>query len=1481
MPLETNLNATPYFDDFDEAKKFYKILFQPGVAVQTRELNQLQTILQSQIERFGNHVFKNGTIISGINFEYIPYYPYVKLKDTSVIGQPVDLVGYQPYWLRNSSNLVSKVVNYKTGVESQNPDVGTLYVRYLNSGSSNSTLSYSPSEVLTVFDIEYPVFSVKVNNGGANFSNSDTVVFLSALVVNTVSGSFATNDVIVQATTGAKAVVIESNTTIIPGSTVLKIKPQSADLTNTSANTSLWTFEPGYLVSNSTNSANVVSLVGSGAIGEVITLSTGIVSSIQLTSVGSGYVIPPYTTIKPVSATGAVATLNLESQNYLTQITVANTTAVTAPVGNGYAFGVTDGIIYQKGHFLKTDKQVVIVDKYSSAPNNVVVGFDTAESIVTSAGDTTLLDNATGAPNYAAPGANRMKLTPELVVLSKNQAEANTSFLPLVEFVEGFPYKENRVTVYNTLAKEFERRTHESAGDYVVDPFTVSTKELLVSNGSPNTTHFQVVVDPGVGYIAGQRVETLRNTLIEVPKATTTRTSSSQLVTASYGQYVVVKEMAGSFNVVAGAQISLRSAVGEAITNTSVISSITAPGSEIGTARVRSVVYNSGIVGTPDALYEVYLFDVKMNSGYNFRDVRSLYYNGSGSADGLADCNLELDPSLNANVAVLKQTSDRQLVFNTGIEALKVVNAASYTFKTTDTANVSANTTGYITVSLTQTNETFPYTPSSNLSDSQKEDFIFVPTANLQATANLGGSVVVTNNAMVGTSTSFVSDLRVGDYVKVANTTANQVFRISAISNSTYATVSANATTMNTITANVVMFFPAFRPLNMITRSARTVAINGNANVATAYLGTSLSGTSTVLSTFNVRKTNATQLTRAVYRDAMVKLQLSNNAATTDGPWCLGIPDGIRLKNVYIGSNSSVSTSDLDVTKYFYLGTGQNNDFYGHSLLYKNKGSNLTLTGSDFLLVKFDVLDASSDGGFSTVSSFSIDDTKKLADATNTINTLEIPEFGSVDLRNAIDFRPVIATTAAVTNVAASATLNPANTITFSSDPKYFPVPDSSFNYTAEYYLSRKDRVVLTRNGEFEVIQGNADTERLKTPTTPLEALSLGVVTVPAYPSVGYVLSNTTSQIVSKSVGDGGGLVNNKGLRHLVTVSSTTGPGQPQQYTMRDIVNLENRIKTLEYQASFNTLENDVNRVNIPSSLDPTMSRFKNGFFVDSFVDFAKVDQQHPEFGSYIDVERGELSPDLMHINLQMQFKRTDTTTNNALVANSTLMLPFTEYAVVTQPKATSTVQSEGNRSQFVGEMIITPAAFNVEAIFERSVTINLHREPSGGGNYGSCGLFKIICTKLYELGYLPHDIFVADQKFGEQLRDNDPEAYFGYIKWARIVVDWMEGKGPQCMFWIRDPQKRALAQKELAIKWARRIATPWALHMAYIMGVRADDNRAGRAIMKTGLFVSRVVGKLFKDQKQTPTTSTAIGFGMWGVFALFYVLAGIKDRKA
>ena len=50
MPkLTQDFNISPYYDDFDSTKNFYKILFRPGFSVQARELSQLQTILQKQI----------------------------------------------------------------------------------------------------------------------------------------------------------------------------------------------------------------------------------------------------------------------------------------------------------------------------------------------------------------------------------------------------------------------------------------------------------------------------------------------------------------------------------------------------------------------------------------------------------------------------------------------------------------------------------------------------------------------------------------------------------------------------------------------------------------------------------------------------------------------------------------------------------------------------------------------------------------------------------------------------------------------------------------------------------------------------------------------------------------------------------------------------------------------------------------------------------------------------------------------------------------------------------------------------------------------------------------------------------------------------------------------------------------------------------------------------------------------------------------
>jgi hypothetical protein len=81
MALDTNFNVNPYYDDFEEDKKYLRLLFKPGYAVQARELTQIQSLMQNQIERFGNHVFKNGSLVSG-GQSFLQNATYLKLDSS-------------------------------------------------------------------------------------------------------------------------------------------------------------------------------------------------------------------------------------------------------------------------------------------------------------------------------------------------------------------------------------------------------------------------------------------------------------------------------------------------------------------------------------------------------------------------------------------------------------------------------------------------------------------------------------------------------------------------------------------------------------------------------------------------------------------------------------------------------------------------------------------------------------------------------------------------------------------------------------------------------------------------------------------------------------------------------------------------------------------------------------------------------------------------------------------------------------------------------------------------------------------------------------------------------------------------------------------------------------------------------------------------------------------------------------------------------
>ena len=141
--MATNFNVTPYYDDFNEDKKFHRVLFRPSFAVQARELTQLQTILQNQISRMGNHLFKDGSQIIPGEITYSSKYEYVKISAFST-SSVIDLIGTT--FTGNSSGVVGEVVNATASTETA---AATLYVIYKKQGTDNVKRRFSDDETLT------------------------------------------------------------------------------------------------------------------------------------------------------------------------------------------------------------------------------------------------------------------------------------------------------------------------------------------------------------------------------------------------------------------------------------------------------------------------------------------------------------------------------------------------------------------------------------------------------------------------------------------------------------------------------------------------------------------------------------------------------------------------------------------------------------------------------------------------------------------------------------------------------------------------------------------------------------------------------------------------------------------------------------------------------------------------------------------------------------------------------------------------------------------------------------------------------------------------------------------------------------------------------------------------------------------------------------------------------------------------------------
>ena len=393
---------------------------------------------------------------------------------------------------------------------------------------------------------------------------------------------------------------------------------------------------------------------------------------------------------------------NLSGGGYTLTVQSTNTVANPA-VGTGTKASMHGGDFWVADHFVYAPNQSIILSKYTSNPS-AVLGFRVTQDIVTVSDDVTLYDNQGATPNLASPGADRYRIT--LTLTTQDQTDSDQNFVTVAKIVNGEVVAQVTGTDdYNKINDLLALRTKEESGDYIARPFY-----LTFETDDTDTSLLNFVVSPGTAYVDGYRAATTTETKLPVSKPRTTASRNNEVVAANFGNYIICSGNKGLPNVNELELMNLRSAT-------------THGGATIGTARVRHVQEDEGN-------YRLYIFDIRMNSGQTFRDVRSI---------GTSTTNY-WDLVLESGNAVLKEPAINSLLFPLPASRVQSLSDISLTTQRRFTAVTDGS--GNATINLTSIGEAFAdadlWIAAGTDSDVFSPTFTTAPSGSTSAEINNG-----------------------------------------------------------------------------------------------------------------------------------------------------------------------------------------------------------------------------------------------------------------------------------------------------------------------------------------------------------------------------------------------------------------------------------------------------------------------------------------------------------------------------------------------------------------------------------------------------------------------------------------------------------------------------------------------------------------------------------------------------------------------
>jgi hypothetical protein len=1059
--MASNFNVDPYYDDFDPTKNFHRILFKPGFAVQARELTQSQTILQDQITKFADNIFKQNSPVTGGQVTTNLSCDYIKLQPTDGNGAAIDVNVFAGRLVQNAT--------------------GTVVARVLLAigATTSSTGGGDPDTLIVTYKT------------GTKFTDGD--IIYDSLSPNTTAQA---------------------------------------------------------LSASATGSSSVVSIAQ-----------------------GVFYISGNYTR--------------------------------------------DDGIVISNGNFVQVNPQTTILSKYSNTPN-VRVGLNITETIYDYINDPSLLDPAIGASNYQAPGADRyvINLTLETRPLTLGD---DGGFIQLVRVENGNVFKMVDGSVYNVIDDYFAKRDYETNGDYVVQDFKLTPKTY----GTVANSKYIMSVGKGLAYVHGYRVENPSPIDILSNRARTTESQSNNPVFIDNGSYLYVDTMRGANSQSFFYTGSYKSAqpidihcVSVANVNFSAANAYTS--TVVASGYLKSVIYdyNTNDLDANTSVFKTYLNDLQNGAvsanvvsatastivGPSYLSAANGAYVGvalsikTGTSAGDFRVVTAYDGStktltVNQNWTV---TPDTTSVFNLSFgikdsETLVYAGKTALPYTSYGTAVVSVqNKAGNIVsgdVSLQN-----PINPEMVFTLGNPYVSALSDTSYTTTLVNQPGTgAVVSFTVSSGTLTGQL------DYTTYGGTIVPIVSTVGTLDNNTikqnYTIIVINKGSNTKINnGDILNWTSSANTSRSVTVSGTTNAKVVNFQTATtdlvAFTGTIIhkatartADNPSVLRTKQIVNANTTHVLTSnvsggtlvetnTYVDSVLGGQVYIRKAGLVSPGnkqYLYLVDVKNIVKIYdTGSPANIPTvgvaiptSYTDVTSRYNFNNGQRDSYYDHAYITLKSGAQQPAGNILILVNRYN----HTAGGYFSIESYSSE------------TYTEIPSYLAVggrvySLRDSIDFRP--------------SRDNASNTFTYGTNQVLLPVDNTTFLGDYTYYLSRKDKLVVTKDKSIQIVEGSPSLNPIL-PTEPEG--SLVIANLIHDPYTGYLPTEAPS-----------GTIGNLSIDKV----------KHKRFTMQDIAGLENRINQVEYYTALNSLEVNAQSLQTPDTYG--LNRFKNGILVDDFSSFSASD---------------------------------------------------------------------------------------------------------------------------------------------------------------------------------------------------------------------------------------------------------------------------------